>query len=77
MKLGAELAEILGDAVGLADGLDVGVAEGFADGVLVFLHFLLHVAGQKNLSFLPSCFFLHLFLDFFATYESHVWSALP
>ena len=79
--LGAELAEILGDAVGLADGLNVGVAVGVAVGESIFLHFLLHVAGQKNLSLIlvpsTSCFFLHLLFGFFATYESHVWCALP
>jgi hypothetical protein len=45
-------------------------------GVLVVLQPLLHIVGQKNFNFLPvpDCFFLHLLLGFFATYESHVLS---
>ena len=50
------------------------------------LHFLLNVAGQKNLtffnlpvtlSFLPWTFFLHLLTGFTATYKSHVNFLLP
>lgn len=43
------------------------------------LQLLLHVDGQKNLSFflVPGCFFLHLFLGFSATYDSHVLEELP
>ena len=80
IRLGAELAEIDGDAVGLELGFDVGVVVGVAVGESVFLHFLLHVAGQKNLTFFlpePGWIFLHLFLGFSATYESHVRFALP
>ena len=80
IRLGAELAEIDGDAVGLELGFDVGVVVGVDVGESVFLHFLLHVAGQKNLTFFlpePGWIFLHLFLGFSATYESHVRFALP
>ena len=43
----------------------------------------MHVAGQKNLTFLsfflpePGCSFLHLLFGFAATNESHVRCALP
>jgi hypothetical protein len=51
-------------------------------GVLVGLgvrHFLLHVAGQKKLTFffVPVCFFLHLLAGFIATYASHVRFGFP
>jgi hypothetical protein len=44
-----------------------------------FLHFFLHVAGQKNLTFFPasSCSFLHLFTGFSSTYELHDLDELP
>ena len=48
-------------------------------GESVFLHFLLHVDGQKNLTFfpVPGCSFTHLLMGFFATYVSHVLEGLP
>ena len=52
MKLGAELVEIAGDALGLEVGLNVGEEVGVAVGESVCLHLFLQVAGQKNLSFL-------------------------
>ena len=47
-------------------------------GESVLLHFLLQIDGQKNFNSLsvPGCSFLHLFLGFFATYESHENSGL-
>jgi archaellum component FlaD/FlaE len=62
----ARLGALLGTPLGITVGL-------------VVLHFLLHVAGQKNLTFLPvpGCFFLHLLMGFDATYESHVLEGFP
>ena len=80
MKLGTELVEIAGDVLGLEVGLNVGKEVGVAVGESVCLHLFLHVAGQKNLSFfslVPGWTFLHLLFGFSATYESHVWVALP
>ena len=45
----------------------------------IFLHFLLHVDGQKNRTFfpVPGCSFTHLLIGFSATYASHVLEGLP
>ena len=79
MKLGTELVEIAGDALGLEVGLNVGEEVGVAVGESVCLHLFLHVAGQKNLSLIlvPGCSFLHLLTGFSATYASHVLLVSP
>jgi hypothetical protein len=65
------------NAVG--DAVIVGVDVGDGVGESVFLHLILHVAGQKNFNFLPvpGCSFPHLLLGCIATYESHVLEVLP